>query len=225
MLLALVGLADTDDQRTNAVGVAKTQDAVADNHRDHGIAAGATTVQRADRTEYVFRFEFTVLALQFMRQHIQHQFRIGLRVQVAPVFLDQQPGQLPGIGEIAVVGQANTVRAVDVKRLRLARAGAARGRIAHMANPHVSFQPEHVAHPKDVAHQAIVLALVQLETIAGHDACRILAAMLQNRQRIVNRLVDSGLTDNPDYTTHFRISPNSTTQNPNADQNSTVPSI
>ena len=110
-----------------------------DDHRDHRVAAGTPAVQGADRAEYVVRLEFTVLALELQRQDVQHQFRIGLGIQVAPVFLDQEPGQLPGIGEVTVVGQANAVRAVDVKRLRLARAGAARGRIAHVANTHIAF--------------------------------------------------------------------------------------
>ena len=180
-----------------------------------------TVVQRANRAENIIGFEFAVLALQFMRQHIQHKFRIGLRIQVTPVLLDQETGQLPRIREIAVVGQADSMRTVDVKRLRLACADTARGRVAHMAYTHIAFQSEHVAHPKNIAHQAVVLALVQFETIAGHDARRILAAMLQNGQRIINRLIDCGLTDNPDYTTHLRISPINKTQKLEIDQIST----
>ena len=44
-----------EHQRADAVGVAETEDAVADDHRDHRIAAAAAAVDRADRREDVRR--------------------------------------------------------------------------------------------------------------------------------------------------------------------------
>jgi hypothetical protein len=43
---------------------------------------------------------------------------------------------------------------------------------------------------EDVANQTIVLAQAQLIAVAGHDAGRVLSAVLQNRQRIIDGLVN-----------------------------------
>jgi hypothetical protein len=38
--------------------------------------------------------------------------------------------------------------------------------------------------------------------VAGHDACRVLAAMLQHGKRIVQRQINIGFADHSNYATH-----------------------
>ena len=59
-----------------------------------------------------------------------------------------------------------------------------------MADADVARQPHHVTLTKHIAHEAIGLALLQALLTPGHDARRVLATVLQDRQRVVNRLVN-----------------------------------
>jgi hypothetical protein len=42
----------------------------------------------------------------------------------------------------------------------------------------------------------------ELAVFLGHDASRILAAVLQEQQRVIDQLVDWGAADNADDSTH-----------------------
>ena len=86
--------------------------------------------------------------------------------------------------------EADAVGRVDVERLRLGRAVAAGRRVAHVADADVALQLQHVPLLEHVAHQAVVLAQEQRALVLGHDARRVLAAVLQHGQRVVDLLVD-----------------------------------
>ena len=49
------------------------------------------------------------LALQFIGEDVEQRLGIGAGVQVAPVVIDQQFLQLAGVGEVAVVREADSV--------------------------------------------------------------------------------------------------------------------
>ena len=57
-------------------------------------------------------------SLQLMRKDIQQYFRVGVRIEMPPVFAGEQPGEFIIVGQITVVSQADTVGRIDVKRLR-----------------------------------------------------------------------------------------------------------
>ena len=59
-----------------------------------------------------------------------------------------------------------------------------------MGDTGVAEQDPHVPGPEHVAHQAIALVHGELPAVRGDDAGRILAAMLQQQQAIVEQLVD-----------------------------------
>ncbi len=90
--------------------------------------------------------------------------------------------QLVRIGEIAVMRQRNTVRGVNVKRLRFRGAGAASGRVTHVADTDIALQTLHVARFKHVADQAICFAQTEaVQRIDSTNAGGILSAVLQHR--------------------------------------------
>src|SRR5690606_40400903 len=101
-----------------------------------------------------------------------------------------------------VVRQGNAVGRVDVEGLRFRRAGRARRRITHMANAHVADQPAHMPVAEHVAHHAVVLAQEQAVTVAGDNAGSVLAALLRNREAIINCLVDVGTANDANNTAH-----------------------
>src|SRR5690606_15104830 len=88
------------------------------------------------------------------------------------------------------------------ERLRFGRAGAARGRVADVADAHVTDQALHVALLEDIAHQTVVLAQEQPSIMAGHNTGSILAAVLENGETVIQRLIDVRFTDDTYNATH-----------------------
>ena len=78
--------------------------------------------------------------------------------RLSMVLAHQHLGQLRGVGQIAVVGQADAVGCIDVERLRLRGAVTAGCRIAHVTDADIAGQLEHVLLLEHVAHQAGALA-------------------------------------------------------------------
>ena len=76
-----------------------------------------------------------------------------------------------------------------------------------MADADVALQPQHVALLEDIAHQAVLLAHEQLAVVAGHDARGILAAVLQDRQRVIDLLIDWRVPDDADDSAHSLMLP------------------
>ncbi len=79
-----------------------------------------------------------------------------------------------------------------------------------MADTDISRQAKHMPGAKDIPHQTIALALLQTVRAPGHDAGRILAAMLENGERIVNRLIDGTLRNDTDNAAHQSATPKPT---------------
>lgn len=126
---------------------------------------------------------------------------------MAAAAFEQILAQLMGVGQVAVVGQRNAERRVDVERLGLRGARAAGRRVTHMANAHVALQALHMARLKHILHQAV--GFTQTEPVVGvngDDACGILATVLKHRQRIINRLVYRHETGDTDNTAHVVFS-------------------
>ena len=124
---------------------------------------------------------------------------------MAQIALEDVGLELPGVREVAVVRQADAVGRVDVHRLRLGGARRTGRRIAHVADAHVPAQPLHVALLEDLAHQAVAFAQPQTAIGLGvprDHPRRVLAAMLQGKQRVVDLVEDRALADDSNDTTH-----------------------
>ncbi len=71
-----------------------------------------------------------------------------------------------------------------------------------MSDTDVALQFEHVMLLKDVAHQAASLAYAQLAVTVSGDTRGVLAAMLQDRQTVIDSLIDRTRTDDADNSAH-----------------------
>src|SRR5262245_30731455 len=171
--------------------IAKAKYPVADDHRDDGITTAAPTIYGTLRGEHIGRRDARCAdALQFRSEYVEQDFRVGLGVQVATILAHQYLGELGHVGEITVVTKADAVGRVHIEGLRFGSAVTSRRRITNVPDAIVALQLQHVPLLEDIPHQAAALALEKLAILRGHDARGVLAAMLQNRQRIVDALVD-----------------------------------
>ena len=71
-----------------------------------------------------------------------------------------------------------------------------------MTDTHVALQSHHVAVVKNVTHQSIGFARKQLAANSGDYPRRILATVLQNGKRIIQREVYRRTADDPNYAAH-----------------------
>jgi len=145
--------------------------------------------------------------LQLVRQHVQEDFGIGVRVDVAAVDAIERFTQFAPVGQVAVVGQHDAERGVDVERLGLFFAGAgAGGGVADLADAGRAGQRAHVARAEHVAHQAVRLVHIELVALRRRNARGVLPAMLQQQQAVIEQLVDRPAPDDPYDSTHGEIS-------------------
>jgi len=71
-----------------------------------------------------------------------------------------------------------------------------------MADAHMANQTLHMALLEDIAHQAVVLAQEQAAIMAGDNTGSILAAVLEDGEPVIQRLIDVRFTDDTDNAAH-----------------------
>ena len=107
------------------------------------------------------------------------------------------------VGQVAVVHQHNAKRCIHVERLCLFLAeGIARRGVTHLTQAAVAGQSTHVAGAKHIFDHALGLVHEKLAPLLGNDTYSILAAVLQQQQRVINQLIDRGATNDTDNSTH-----------------------
>ena len=187
------------------MGITECHDAMPDDHRDHGVTAAATSMHAGDGRKDRSRGQLaTGLTLQLVGKHIEQCLSVRARVEMTPILARQRILEFIGIGEIAVMRQADPIGRIDIERLGFRGAGAAGGRIAAVADPHVAPQAQHVAFLEHVANQTQRLAGVQGTAFFGADTRGILPAVLKDRQCVVNCLIDWPM-GNDSYNSAHRI--------------------
>ncbi len=103
--------ARAEHEWTDAIRVAKRDDAETDDHRDDSVTAPAAAVDGFDRIEDLLGRRAAVgTRLQFVCEHVKQHFRIRAGVEMAPVHARQEFGEFLLIGQIAVVAEAYAVR-------------------------------------------------------------------------------------------------------------------
>ena len=91
---ALRRLALAEHQRTDAVRIAEPEQAVADDHGDHGVTAAAAAIDGAHRGEDVGgRDARRAHALQLRGQHVEQHFGIGTGVEMTAIFAFEHFGR------------------------------------------------------------------------------------------------------------------------------------
>jgi hypothetical protein len=71
-----------------------------------------------------------------------------------------------------------------------------------MGDADMTRQRAHVARPKYVAHHAGAFLHVEGLVLAGDDARRVLAAVLQEQQAVIEQLVNGRASDNAQNAAH-----------------------
>jgi hypothetical protein len=101
------------------------------------------------------------------------------------------------------VAERDAKRRVDVERLRfLDEARRACGRVAHVRDADVAGQDCACSRAEDLAHHAVAFPHREARAVAGGNARRVLTAVLQQLQRVVQQLVDRSGGHNADDAAH-----------------------
>jgi hypothetical protein len=163
---------------SNAAGHAEAR-RVEDVVVGRGRRGGQALVEHRARGAPLERVE------QSGRDNVEEDLRVGSGVDVAPL-LAQALLEVVGVDEVAVVRERDAERVVHVEGLRLRRARRAGGRVAHMADADVAGELGDLLLLEDVADLAVVLVQAQPPVVLCDDAGRILAAVLQGEERLVD---------------------------------------
>ena len=131
------------------------------------------------------------LRLQLVRQHVDKQLGVAVGVEVASVDIEKFAGEFARVREVAVVHEDDAVRRVDVEGLRLFFTGCRTPRrVPHVPQAEGAQQAAHVARAVGLAHLPLGLHHVQHAPFGGGDAGRVLPAMLQQGEGVVDLLSD-----------------------------------
>ena len=195
--------------RTDAVGVAEGDQAIAGDQADHGVRTLDALVNRTHGGEHRRRGQrqLATRQLQLVSEHVEQHLGVAVGVEVAAVDVKQLFAQRVGVGQVAVVHQHQTEGSVHIEGLSLFLVECiARGRIAHLAQAHRARQRAHVAGAEHVLDHAACLVheeLAPMRIRAGrHDACCVLTAVLQEQQRVINQLIDGRLGNHTNDAAH-----------------------
>jgi hypothetical protein len=75
--------------------------------------------------------------------------------------------------------------------------GGACGGVAYVGYSCIATKGSHVTRPKDITHQSIPFVQMECVSLYGGNACRILPAVLQNQQAVIQNLIGWCLRDQP----------------------------
>ena len=76
-----------------------------------------------------------------------------------------------------------------------------------MADAHVANKVAHVPRAEHITHQPLVLVHVKPVAIGRHDACGILATVLQDGQSVIEQLIDRAFRYDANNPAHESIHP------------------
>ena len=98
--------------------------------------------------------------------------------------------QLHGVRQVAVMSKHNAKWRIDIKRLGFVvvdrRAGS---RVTHMRNTGIAGQRAHIARAEYIMRQAVAFVQVESITFQRGNTCRILPAVLQHLQSVIQQLI------------------------------------
>ena len=135
-------------------------------HRSASPAADASPVHSAQARKEVFFVDASLLCLvKLVGEDIEHQLAIAICVDMPMGLVVKETLELLRVDEVSIMSKANTVRAVNVKRLRFRVGTASSRRISKMAQTHKSRKIRHPrAVVKDLGGHAIAFALIDAAT-------------------------------------------------------------
>ena len=122
-------------------------------------------------------------------EDVEQELGIGFGIDVAHHPVSHEALELLGVGQVAVVRDADAKRVVGVEGLGLGAAGATRGGVPHMTQTDVTSQLGHVMGLEDFLDKAVGLAEVEAAVVGRDDSGGVLAAVLQDGQAVEEGLV------------------------------------
>ena len=196
-------LPDPEADRTNREWITERHHRVSRNERHRRVGALATLVDPGHRFEDRIRVELNLVGTcKLACENVEEDLGIRLGVHVPELLAKHLLPELPGVDQVSVVCERYPVGRIDVEGLRFVGRFASRRGITDVSDPHGASERIHVVRLEHVPHHAVCLALVD-GAAAGHDAGRVLPAMLQGGQRVNQILADVRSTDDSDDPAHL----------------------
>lgn len=143
-------------------------------------------VHLGQRIEDVLCVDTSLLCLtELIGEDVEHQFAVAVGVDVSVDFKVHVPPELHGVDQVAVVGEADAVRAVDIKRLSFSVGTASGGGIAQVSDAHAAQQIRQPgAGLENLGCHAILLSDVDATTrCRGGNADSVLTAVYVGKRR------------------------------------------
>ena len=120
---------------------------------------------------------------------VEQKLGVALGVDVAHHPISHEALQLLGVGQVAVVGDADAKRVVGVEGLRLGATARTSGGVPDMTQTDVAAQFGHVMGLEHILDEAVGLAQVEAAVVGRDDSGGVLAAVLQDREAVEEGLV------------------------------------
>ena len=209
ILGSLLGVIAAEYERTDSERVAEREQSVARDQGHHRVGAAATPMHVRHRGKDGLGVELLALCgeLQFVREHVEQHFRVGVGIDVAQILTEHLLLQYLGIGQVAVVAEDDPERGVDIERLCLPGVERRpRGGITAVSDAGAARERAHVPGAKHVAHHPGPLVHVERLVFRRDDPGCVLAAVLQQQQPVVQQLIDRRLRHHSENAAHLRYS-------------------
>ena len=137
-----------------------------------------------------------------LAKYVQENLGVRLGVHVTQIVSKHLLAERLGIDEVAVVGKRDPVGGIDVEGLCFLRRLASRGRIADVPDAHAPAQRLHVMRVWKTSRTSPLALRWWTLRSQVNDAGRVLPAMLERGERVVQVLIDVPPADDSDDTAH-----------------------
>jgi hypothetical protein len=154
----------TDDHGANTVRISEADKTETSQHGSASPTTLALLVHALESKEAVGRVDTGLSSLvELVGENVQHELTVALGVDVAMRLLVQITPKFGRVDEVTIVSEADTVRGVDVERLRLSICAAAGSWVSEVANTHVTREVAHtLTVVEDFGCKSVALALEEL---------------------------------------------------------------
>jgi hypothetical protein len=112
---------------------------------------------------------------------------------MSPQLIAAQIRKLGCIRQVPIVGDANPMRKIRVKRLRFGTRARTGGGVTNVSQADVAPQIDHVMCLEHVLYEAVIFTEMEASAFGGDNAGGVLAAVLKDREAVEDALIDVGI--------------------------------
>jgi len=127
---------------------------------------------------------------EILGKEVEKKFGVGVGIDMSSDRVSEMRSEFFGIGEVAIVSDANAVRIVGVKRLGFGATTGASSGIATVSDSNIASKFNHMVSEEDIFDESIVFAKMETTHVGGDDASSVLSTVLQDSQTIKEHLID-----------------------------------